>query len=91
MPMNVIHSFIFFVFVFKAEDESENIFQSLVNLRWNVYSALMRHHGEWKGQDLNEDLTNEIFLAISPRYCPVFLLVCDVSLIDLPASVGMQS
>lgn len=89
MPVNIIHSFCFFVF--KAEDESENIFQSLVNLRWNVYSALMRHHGEWKERDLNEDLTNEIFLAISPRYCPVFLLIRDISPIDLPASVGMLS
>jgi len=51
-----------------AEDESETIFQSLVGLRWNVYSAVMRHHGEWKGRDLNEDLTKEIFLAISPNW-----------------------
>jgi hypothetical protein len=28
----------------------------------------MRRHGEWKERDLNDDLTKEIFLAVSPRY-----------------------
>ena len=75
---------------YQAKERSGDIFQSLVALKWNVYSALMRRYGEWKEHDLNDELTKDIFRAVSPRYD---LICSDVAFPfeNFPIEAGMSS